>query len=527
MLQSLVASVQLPNVILRLVRIEAVLGALVVLAAATLTALPPARTAAPPPLPPPFQATTQAGDVNISLKVEPYIGGNNTFEVQVTDSHGNPLPNVTRVNLLLTFLEADLGTSNVEAAPAGNGLYKIEGGYLSVIGPWQAEVVVRHKAIADDLRVGDGLAVIDPAYNRTDELPTFSPGVAVAMLDLLGGTLLLMHARRKRLVATRLMGISALMLGIALIAFSIWSAALPTPDLPDSPVVVNLPTAAPAPIPTVALTPAPPGLDAQTLLANADSAMNRLSSLTELQRFTNDAGMVVVSATYQYLGPDRLRFSVSNGNESIAIGGVQYNREPGSTWDKQDRAFPLRWPNFAYAASASQAKIEGQDVIDDEPSVVVSFHAPGVDLYRAWVGMNTGRLHKLQMVATGHNMLSNYGQFNAPLHITAPPDDKSSAPSGQSLPEPLALLAKSDAAMNRLTALRKVQRLNDNAGDTITTTYEYAAPDRLHFASTTGTEIVVINDMEYDLNPGAAWAVVPRTTPWHWPDFNNAATPRR
>src|SRR5205814_3630136 len=49
-------------------RLEAVLGALVVLAAATMTALPPARSVAPLTLVP-YELTRHTGAVNVSLKV--------------------------------------------------------------------------------------------------------------------------------------------------------------------------------------------------------------------------------------------------------------------------------------------------------------------------------------------------------------------------------------------------------------------------------------------------------------------------
>ncbi len=204
-----------PSAVFQYVRLEAVLGALAVCAAAAMTAIPPARTSAPPPLPPPFEAQRLSSGLNVTLKIEPYIVGNQTFSVKVADAQGQPVSNVTRVTLRFTFLGADLGTTSVEAPLASDGAYKIEGGYLSVVGAWKAETIIRRKDIADDVRLAYRLNVIDPATQRS-EIPDISSGLLFAIVDLLGGIALLVYARQKQLPEGQWIGGGAIALGIAL-----------------------------------------------------------------------------------------------------------------------------------------------------------------------------------------------------------------------------------------------------------------------------------------------------------------------
>jgi copper transport protein len=218
---SQVASRKAPSAVFQYARLEAVLGALTVCAAAAMTALPPARTAVPPPLPPPFEAqrASPKGDMNsglnVTLKIDPYVVGNQTFNVRITDAQGQPVSNVTRVTLRFTFLGADLGTTSVEAPLASDGTYRIEGGYLSVVGAWKAETIIRRKDIADDVRLAYRLNVIDPATQRS-ELPDISSGLLFAIVDLLGGIALLVYARQKQLPEGQWIGGGAIALGIVL-----------------------------------------------------------------------------------------------------------------------------------------------------------------------------------------------------------------------------------------------------------------------------------------------------------------------
>ncbi|HET6315611.1 MAG TPA: CopD family protein, partial [Chloroflexota bacterium] len=228
-----------PISIFRTLRLEAALGALVVLAAATMTALPPARSVAPPALPP-YELTRHAGAVNVSLKVDPYAVGSNNFDVRVTDALGAPLATVSRVTLRFTFLGANLGASSQAMERSAAGAYRLQGSFLSVVGAWMVEAIVQRSDIADDLRVSYRLNVVDPASSRAGDLPDLNSSLVFALLDLMAGAALLVYSQRNHFVEGKFIGAGALALGVALFAmgtiFAPTSAAgvLVNPIPPDA-----------------------------------------------------------------------------------------------------------------------------------------------------------------------------------------------------------------------------------------------------------------------------------------------------
>ncbi|MBI5876795.1 MAG: copper resistance protein CopC [Chloroflexi bacterium] len=225
--------------VLRFVRVEAMLGALVVLAAATLTVLPPARSSMPPPLPTPFQAMRQSGNVRVSLGVDPYVVGQQTYTARVTDLQDNLLAGVQRVSLRFTFLGTDLGTTTEEMPPAGDGSYQLKGGYLSVVGAWKVETIIRRKDVEDDLRIPYRLNVIDPATNRAEEVPYINSSIAFAVFDLLAGAALFVFSRQRKVMEGQWVGAGAMLLGVALFSMGVVSAPpsaagiLVNPMVPD------------------------------------------------------------------------------------------------------------------------------------------------------------------------------------------------------------------------------------------------------------------------------------------------------
>ncbi|HEX6386789.1 MAG TPA: CopD family protein, partial [Anaerolineae bacterium] len=128
----------------RLVRIEAVLALLVLVAAGILTDLQrgvdapllsdaPGRTV----------VTQTANDLEVQLAIEPALVGQNTFDVFITDASGQPVVDAAEVSLRYTFLGQSVGAASGEAEPLGNGRYRLQGSYISLVGPWQVEVSIR------------------------------------------------------------------------------------------------------------------------------------------------------------------------------------------------------------------------------------------------------------------------------------------------------------------------------------------------------------------------------------------------
>lgn len=82
-------------------------------------------------------------DLNIDMTIEPALIGQNTFDVYITDENGNPVPDAAQVSIRYTFLGQSIGAAMDEAISQGDGHYILEGSYISLIGPWQAEVSIR------------------------------------------------------------------------------------------------------------------------------------------------------------------------------------------------------------------------------------------------------------------------------------------------------------------------------------------------------------------------------------------------
>lgn len=129
----------------RLVQVEALFALLVLATAGYLTDLQRGKDApllADQPTKLVLEAAA-ADDLNVSLSLEPAQVGQNRFDVLLADAGGRPVPEAT-VLLRFTFLGQSMGTAQAYAQPGdAAGHFQIEGGYLSLVGPWQIEVAVR------------------------------------------------------------------------------------------------------------------------------------------------------------------------------------------------------------------------------------------------------------------------------------------------------------------------------------------------------------------------------------------------
>ena len=130
----------------RTVTAEAVVGVLVILAAAYLTSLEPARQVAsrqgigvPQSLT--FQDTAE--EATIDVEIEPGQVGPNTVTVTLTDRLGSRITNASGVDVRLTYLDADLGEGLLSTEDAGEGEYRAADARINIAGPYQVEVAVR------------------------------------------------------------------------------------------------------------------------------------------------------------------------------------------------------------------------------------------------------------------------------------------------------------------------------------------------------------------------------------------------
>jgi hypothetical protein len=159
---------------------------------------------------------------------------------------------------------------------------------------------------------------------------------------------------------------------------------------------------------------------ARSLLARSDSAMNRLTGVSERQSITS--GGPVVTTYYQWAAPDRLRLRSDAGSETIIIGKRRYDRASGA-WIGSDWADPAgyRWPVYEYARTASEVTLLGRETIDGVPCWIIAFlDTPSGGRMTMWVGMDDGLIRRQRMFAVGHYMESVFSDFNMPPTIEAP-----------------------------------------------------------------------------------------------------------
>ncbi len=127
------------------IRSELTLGVILLLVVGLLTASAPvAQTPSPPPTyqPPPFilRGYSDQG-VNVTVKIFPFQVGDNHFEIDFTNPQGTSITDVRSVFVKFKYLDRNIGVSQANATASSNeGIYSLDGTYLSFSGNWQAEV---------------------------------------------------------------------------------------------------------------------------------------------------------------------------------------------------------------------------------------------------------------------------------------------------------------------------------------------------------------------------------------------------
>ncbi|MCB0012609.1 MAG: c-type cytochrome, partial [Anaerolineales bacterium] len=155
------------------VRAEAILAFLIILAAGFLT---DAQRGADAPLLADEGGRAilqqQVEDLTFTMTIEPALVGNNVFDIAVTDAAGQPVSDISEMDIRFTFLEQSLGASEAVPEELDTGLYRLEGAFISLIGEWQVEVAVRRPGSYDAfapyrLNAGLGGAIQDAQAERS------------------------------------------------------------------------------------------------------------------------------------------------------------------------------------------------------------------------------------------------------------------------------------------------------------------------------------------------------------------------
>ena len=134
------------------IRSEMTLGVILLLVVGLLTASAPvAQTPSPTHQPAPFilRGYSDQG-VNVTVKIFPFQVGDNHFEIDFTNPQGTSITNVRSVFVKFKYLDRNIGVSQANATASSNeGVYSLDGTYLSFSGNWQAEVWAQRSGAFD------------------------------------------------------------------------------------------------------------------------------------------------------------------------------------------------------------------------------------------------------------------------------------------------------------------------------------------------------------------------------------------
>lgn len=179
------------RLIRRTVATEISFVALILLLTGLLTSLPPAREA--------FGvgqvARGQVDDLRVLLAVNPGTPGLNTFDIYLKDSLNRPLPDPRKVALYVGMSGHEMPQQEAVAERIEAGHYVVRGGYASMIGTWEIEVIVRRDGL-DDSRLKLRLPLLS-LTRAPASLTLVSPSSLLVGLELfVFGLILLAGVRR-------------------------------------------------------------------------------------------------------------------------------------------------------------------------------------------------------------------------------------------------------------------------------------------------------------------------------------------
>jgi copper transport protein len=176
--------------------------------------------------------------------------------------------------------------------------------------------------------------------------------------------------------------------------------------------------------PAGAVQNAPNDPQAMDWLEASDGVMNQLRSLRSTQDLTDGLNGLLITEI-EYRAPDAAHLTAQTGEESIAMGPVQYDRGEAGRWTQRQRAEPFIFPKFDLARQATNAKLGRQEMLNGEPVQVVRFKVPDVTpsgiQYAEWISTKDHRLLQFAMVAPWHYMIQSYRDYDSPqISVTAP-----------------------------------------------------------------------------------------------------------
>jgi len=162
-----------------------------------------------------------------------------------------------------------------------------------------------------------------------------------------------------------------------------------------------------------------PPADGSALMARAARVWRSLRSLSFRERLASDSSHVVTSV-WRAAAPDRIAYTVTNGDSSVVIGGRRWDRAPGGRWVASSQTAPIHQP-VPFWVSVADAHVLGSARLRGHTVWRVSFFDPATP---AWfeVAIDKRTLHTLElsMFTTAHFMHDVYGGFDEPAGIRPP-----------------------------------------------------------------------------------------------------------
>jgi copper transport protein len=178
---------------------EVALAFAVLLVTGILTNLAPAREALLE-MGRPQTRSTQLGNLNVTLTVDPAVAGLNTYDLAIAEAGGRAVTDAERVALRFLHTVHDMGEIEAVLQPRGDGHYTTQGSYLSMAGLWEVEARIRLPG-QPDLAAKLEIPAADPsalAAARAAQTPSLGTSFLLG-LELLAAALILgVSARRLR-----------------------------------------------------------------------------------------------------------------------------------------------------------------------------------------------------------------------------------------------------------------------------------------------------------------------------------------
>ncbi|HEU5330522.1 MAG TPA: copper resistance protein CopC, partial [Thermomicrobiales bacterium] len=158
----------------RVIRLEVILGILILVIVGALTNFVPAREAIVQARLPKRSQTVKADDLRVTLtlgSLQP--GDTTTYDALVKDKNGHLVTDALRVTFRFDMLDMAMGETEAVATSQGNGHYTATGAYLPMSGHWKIRAIVR-RANLDDVE-GDFAYTLGSSANLLQQSTTPTP----------------------------------------------------------------------------------------------------------------------------------------------------------------------------------------------------------------------------------------------------------------------------------------------------------------------------------------------------------------